>query len=86
MRRHILLAAIIAGLTMAAIPSAAQASAATDLETGKKFFLAGDYEQAQEFVKRWSYWDDKLHGDIAERINSAGGYRRTLIRYGALND
>jgi hypothetical protein len=47
---------------------------------------AGDYEQAQEFVARWSYWDDKLHGDIAERMNSAGGYRRTLIRYGALND
>jgi hypothetical protein len=47
---------------------------------------AGDYEQAQEFVERWSYWDDKLHRDIAERMNGAGGYRRTLIRYGALND
>jgi len=29
---------------------------------------------------------DKVHGDIAERMNSAGGYRRTLIRYGALNN
>ena len=47
---------------------------------------AGDYEQAREFVKRWSYWDDKLHGDIAERMNSAGGYRRTLVRYRALSD
>jgi hypothetical protein len=47
---------------------------------------AGDYERAQEFVARWSYWDDKLHGDIAERMNSAGGYRRTLIRYSALNE
>jgi hypothetical protein len=46
---------------------------------------AGDYEQAREFVERWSYWDDKLHGGIAESINNAGGYRRTLIRYGALN-
>ena len=46
---------------------------------------AGDYEKAQEFVARWSYWDDKLHGDIAERMNSAGGYRRTLIRYSALS-
>ena len=46
----------------------------------------GDYERAQEFVARWSYWDDKLHGDIAERMNSAGGYRRTLIRYSALNE
>jgi len=27
-----------------------------------------------------------LHGDIAERMNSAGGYRRTLIRYSALNE
>jgi len=47
---------------------------------------AGDYEQAREFVERWSYWDDKLHGDIAERMISAGGYRRTLVRYRALND
>jgi hypothetical protein len=47
---------------------------------------AGDYERAQEFVARWGYWDDKLHGDIAERMNSAGGYRRTLIRYSALNE
>ena len=47
---------------------------------------AGDYEQAREFVERWSYWDDKVHGDIAERMNGAGGYRRTLIRYSALND
>ena len=47
---------------------------------------AGDYEQAKEFVARWSYWDDKLHGHIAESMNSAGGYRRTLIRYSALND
>ncbi|MDH3273915.1 MAG: NUDIX hydrolase [Gammaproteobacteria bacterium] len=47
---------------------------------------AGDYEQAREFVARWSYWNDKVHGDIAERLNGAGGYRRTLIRYSALND
>jgi len=47
---------------------------------------AGDYEQAREFVERWGYWDDKLHGDIAERMNSTGGYRRTLIRYRALSD
>jgi len=46
---------------------------------------AGDYKQAREFVERWSYWDDKLHGSIAESINNAGGYRRTLVRYGALN-
>jgi len=46
---------------------------------------AGDYEQAREFVERWSYWDDKLHGTIAESLNNAGGYRRTLVRYGALN-
>jgi hypothetical protein len=47
---------------------------------------AGNYEQAREFVERWSYWDDKLHGDIAERMISAGGYRRTLVRYRALSD
>lgn len=47
---------------------------------------AGDYKKAKEFVARWSYWDDKVHGEIAERIKDAGGYRRTLIRYSALND
>jgi len=46
---------------------------------------AGDYKLAREFVARWSYWDDKLHGSIAESINNAGGYRRTLVRYDALN-
>lgn len=47
---------------------------------------SGDYEQAQEFVKRWGYWDEKLHGDIAERMNSAGGFRSTLVRYGVLSN
>jgi len=47
---------------------------------------SGDYERADEFVKRWNYWDETLHGGLAERINNSGSYRRTLVRYEALRN
>jgi len=47
---------------------------------------AGDYELAQEFVRRWNYWDDKLHGKLAERMQAAANFRRTMISYQALKD
>ena len=47
---------------------------------------SGEYELADEFVKRWNYWDDTLHGGLAQRINDSGSYRRTLVRYRALAD
>jgi len=46
--------------------------------------FSGDYEFADAFVKRWNYWDETLHGGLAERINNSGSYRRTLVRYRAL--
>ena len=47
---------------------------------------AGDYDLAEEFVKRWNYWDDTLHGGLAQRINNSGSYRRTMVRYRALTN
>jgi hypothetical protein len=46
----------------------------------------GDYAQADEFVKRWNYWDEKLHGELASRLLKSGIFRRTLVRYAALGD
>lgn len=47
---------------------------------------SGDYELANEFVSRWNYWDPSLHGQLAERIEASGSYRRTMVRYKALAD
>jgi len=47
---------------------------------------SGDYERAAEFVKRWNYWDETLHGGLAGRINNSGSYRRTMVLYEALRD
>jgi len=46
----------------------------------------GDYEQADAFVARWNYWDEKLHGELANRLRNSGIYRRTIVRYAALGD
>lgn len=46
----------------------------------------GDYAQADEFVKRWNYWDEKLHGELAHRLLNSGIYRRTIVRYSVLGD
>jgi hypothetical protein len=47
---------------------------------------AGDREEAFEFVQRWNYWDEKLHGGLAQRMRDTNAYRRTLVRYRALRD
>ena len=47
---------------------------------------AGDYGQAADFVKRWNYWDEKLHGELAARLLNSGIFRRTIVRYSALGD
>jgi hypothetical protein len=47
---------------------------------------AGDREQAFEFVQRWNYWDETLHGGLAQRMRDTNAYRRTLVRYEALQD
>ncbi len=42
---------------------------------------AGDYDMAKEFVSRWNYWDEKLHGRFAKRMQESARYRSTLVRY-----
>ena len=39
---------------------------------------SGDYEMAGQFVSRWNYWDEKLHGELARKIRESGIYRRTM--------
>jgi hypothetical protein len=51
-----------------------------------QLLYAGDYDIAKEFVSRWNYWDEKLHGNLAERMQEGAGYRSTLVRYRRLHD
>jgi len=48
--------------------------------------FAGDRAQALEFVQRWGYWDENLHGGLAQRMRDTDAYRRTLVRYEALSN
>jgi hypothetical protein len=56
------------------------------LEVVLQIHYSGDYELASEFVTRWNYWDDKLHGRLATTMRESGIYRRTMVRYHALGD
>jgi hypothetical protein len=56
------------------------------LEQVLQIHYSGDYALAREFIERWNYWDEHLHGRLAERIRAAGIYRRTMVRYNALGD
>ena len=47
---------------------------------------SGDYDAAGEFIRRWNYWDEKLHGELARKMRESGAYRRTIVRYAALGD
>lgn len=47
---------------------------------------AGDYELARAFVERWNYWDDMVHGKLAERMQQGASYRNTMVRYAILGD
>lgn len=56
------------------------------LEQVLQIHYGGDYVQAREFIERWNYWDELLHGGLAEQMKAAGIYRRTMVRYNALGD
>jgi hypothetical protein len=56
------------------------------LEQVLQIQYGGDYAIASEFVERWNYWDQQLHGRLASRMRAAGIYRRTMVRYHALGD
>ena len=47
---------------------------------------AGDYEMTRAFVERWNYWDDRVHGRLAELIREQASYRGTLVRYAILEN
>ena len=46
---------------------------------------SGDRESAIEFVNRWNYWNESLHGELAFVMRQQMDYRRTLVRYAALD-
>ena len=47
---------------------------------------AGDYEAAKAFVERWNYWDDMVHGKLAERMQASTAYRNAMVRYAILEN
>lgn len=47
---------------------------------------AGDYELTKAFVERWNYWDDMVHGKLAERMQENAPYRSTMVRYAILEN
>ena len=56
------------------------------LEQVLQLHYSGDYEIANQFITRWNYWDELLHGGLATRMQESGIYRRTMVRYHALGD
>jgi len=62
------------------------ATVAELLEQVLQVQYSGDQELAAEFIARWNYWDELLHGRYAEKIREAQQYRRSIVRYSALQD
>jgi hypothetical protein len=46
----------------------------------------GDRDAANEFVDRWTSWDESLHGAVARRMRESETTRFTLVRYEALGE
>ena len=47
---------------------------------------AGDQARSDAFIKRWSNWDEGLHGRIAKAIRDQQKYRYRLVKYAALGE
>ena len=47
---------------------------------------AGDYAATKAFVERWNYWDDRVHGRLAELMRDQLKYRGTMVRYAILGN
>ncbi|HSN52206.1 MAG TPA: hypothetical protein VLS87_06715 [Woeseiaceae bacterium] len=47
---------------------------------------AGDYEATKAFVQRWNYWDDRVHGRLAQLMRDQVSHRGTLVRYAILEN
>jgi hypothetical protein len=46
----------------------------------------GDYAATKAFVERWNYWDDRVHGRLAELMRNQVSYRGTMVRYAILGN
>jgi hypothetical protein len=46
----------------------------------------GDRDAANDFVDRWTSWDDSLHGAVARRMRESETTRFALVRYEALGE
>ena len=55
-------------------------AAVLDLQAG------GDRNTANDFVERWTSWDESLHGAIARRMRESETTRFALVRYEALDE
>jgi len=47
---------------------------------------AADYALAKAFVERWNYWEENLHGRLAQRMRDAVRYRTTVVHYAVLDN
>jgi hypothetical protein len=47
---------------------------------------AGDPRRSDAFIRRWSQWDDQLHGKIAASMRETQRYRYRLFRYAAMGE
>ncbi len=47
---------------------------------------AGDPARSDAFVKRWTSWDDNVHGKIAQAMRATQRYRYRLFTYAALGE
>jgi hypothetical protein len=47
---------------------------------------AGDPARSDAFVKRWTSWDDNMHGKIAAAMRATQRYRYRLFTYAALGE
>lgn len=47
---------------------------------------AGDRDRANEFVERWTSWDESVHGAVAQRMRESETTRFALVRYEALGE
>jgi len=46
----------------------------------------GDRGAANQFVERWTSWDESVHGAVARRMRETETTRFTLVRYEALGE
>jgi hypothetical protein len=47
---------------------------------------AGDPARSDAFIKRWSNWDENVHGRIAKAMRDTQRYRYRLFTYAAMGE